>query len=281
MAVPTPITDLQTTAFFAGVRATFNPPVSWRTQGLLSYTATLALAASPFTTLQTVTNAPLAGGVDPMAEFTFGHLDNGVGVTISIVATNASGDSTPVVSGTLTPVELPGQAPNVAGAFFGEMAWQYQTKVLAPCPRMRFGKKYLTELKDGPYVVLVPGRATILGGTHLGSGAPGSPLQIWTKQQQITAYCWGVALPSTDPTADYMAAYGVAEQLLNNSAACLHILTFGEGMSIGDEFNPDQANETRGMGQTLQFYVNLPITEIPIPPADFATVTEFDLTTDI
>jgi len=281
MPVPTPITDLQATAGYGMVRATWNPPTNWRTQSLLSYTATVQLSVFPFTVLGTVTNAPLAGGIDPMAECVFGKLTNGTAVTVSVVATNGSGNSSVVTSAAVTPTQMPGQLPNVITAIMGELAWMCANLVLAPCPRMRFGKKYVPETHDAPYVHFIPGRAEIQGSTHLGSGAPGSPLQLWEKRQRVTAECWGFQLPTTDTSQDYISSYGVAEQLMNNVAAACHDQTFGSGLAIVDEYNPIQDNETRGVGMSLEFSVFMPITEIPVPPSDVATIDDLDQTNDI
>ena len=163
-----------------------------------------------------------------------------------------------------------------------EMAWQYQIKQLGTCPRMRIGKKYIPSLTSAPYVVFIPGRSEIEGGSHLGTGGPGSPIQLWTKRQHVSAQCWGVQLPgSGDPSQDYIANYGVAEFTMNNVAACIHEQTFGSELAYSDDFNRVQDNETQGVGVSLEFSVFLPITEIPTPSGDFATMTEFDLTESI
>lgn len=257
------------------VRATWDPPASNGGSPLLSYTATLSTP----TTL--VTNTVPAGGSLPMAEVVFGKLDNDVGVTISVIATNADGDSTPVVSSMVTPVEMPGQLPNVITYVMGLLAWNYQNLVLQTAPRMRFGKKYLSESKDAPRVVFVPKRAEILGPEHWGTGAPGSPRQLWTRRQHVTAYCWGAQLPTSDATQDYIASYGQAEFLLQNVAASIHEASFGAELAYSDEYVDAQDNETRGVGISLDFSFFLPITEIPVPPSMVALLTDFDQSNDI
>jgi hypothetical protein len=257
------------------VRVTFNPPTDEGSSPLLSYTATVSDNSGP---IASFTNAVPAGGVKPMAEFVFGHLDLNIPVTVSVVAINASGNSSPVVSSSVTPVQMPGQISNVITQIMGEMAWQYANLIQAPCPRMRFGKKYLAELKDAPYVVFIPGRAELEGPSELGSGAPGSPRQLWTKRQRIEARCWGAQLPTSDPTQDYIASYGVAEQIMNNVAAAIHETTYGSELAYIDEFNPAQDNETRGVGLSLTFSVFLPVTEVPGPASAIATLTDFDQT---
>ena len=276
MTVPTPIQGLQATAGFGYVRCTFDPPKDWRSQGVISYTATVKLAASPYTVQAVAINTPVAGGIDPVAEFSFGRLTNGVPVTVTVVATNSSGDSAPTVSSAVTPTLMPGQIPNVITSIFGEIAWMYANLILTPCPRLRFGKKYTPETRDAPYVHLIPGRAEIEGPSHLGSGAPGSPLQLWTKRQHVKAECWGYKQPTSDPSQDYIASYGVAEDLMNVVAAAIHQQTYGSELVYSDEFSPIEDNETRGVGLSLDFSLFLPITQVPVPSSMVATIDSFD-----
>ena len=225
---------------------------------------------------QTVTNATQAGGQLPQAEVVFGQLPLGVSVTISVVAANGSGSSTPVVSSSVTPAVLPGQISNVITSIMGNLAWCYANLIQAPCPRMRFGKKYLADLKDAPMVVFVPGRADIEGPTHLGNSTPGLPNQYWTRKQHIVAHCWGVQLPTADPTQDYIVNYGVAEQIANYVAAVVHEVATGFELSYSTDFSGVQDNESRGALIKLEFAVFVPITEIVPPAGDVATITDFD-----